>query len=282
MIMRLAGQICDGQGAINEDLAGVMGADSQVRAAWVLDGVTGINPTNLAPGETDASWFVKQVDTGLRRLLQEPAPLAVIMPALVDHLVASRRPDLPKDYDPPACCLLLVRELNGRWDAVRIGDSSLLARDKGGLFAYTEFPLQWLDRELKIKTAPLREMGHSQQEIVEKFRPMLMSSRQMRNKPGGYGILEADPACLDYVQYIAFEDPEDILLCTDGFYRLVETYELLSDEALLRKAAAGEIPDLLAHLRKLEKADADCRRYPRFKPQDDATAIALTCQNNAG
>lgn len=29
-------------------------------------------------------------------------------------------------------------------------------------------------------------------------------------------------------------------------------------------------------LRRLEESDPECRKFPRFKPQDDASAFALT------
>jgi hypothetical protein len=201
------------------------------------------------------------------------------MSALVEHLVGLSRTDLPQDYDPPACCLLLVREHEGRWDAVRIGDCSLLVAEQNGqFFQYTEFPLQWLDRELRMKSRDRRLQGRSQTEIIAEFRPLILASRQKRNKLGGYGILEADPACLDFVEYIAIEDPRRILLATDGFYRLVENYGAYADRALLEAAANKGLEILRAELRQIEASDPTCHRYPRFKVGDDASAICLTAE----
>ncbi len=279
MSLRLAGSVCDGAGAVNEDRAGYLGDRSAITAAWVLDGVTGINKQSLYPAGSDAAWFVQTVDTELKRLLVEPVPLPVIMSALVDHLV-SAKVDAPPGYDPPACCLLLAREHEGRWDALRIGDSSLLVSERNGtFFEYTEFPLQWLDRELKLKTEVLRRRGLSQEQIVHEFRPMILEARQKRNRPGGYGILEADPSCLQFVQYIAIEDPRTMLLCTDGFYRLVENYRAYDDESLLAAAANRGPESLLAELRTIEAGDPECRKYPRFKPRDDAAAVCLISEN---
>jgi hypothetical protein len=277
MNLRLAGMVCDGAGTVNEDAAGLLGDARDVSSAWVLDGVTGINETSVYPGGSDAGWFVDQVQQELRRLLCETLPLPVIMSALVDRLGAIRKATLPKGYDPPACCLLLVRKHEGRWDAARLGDSSLLvAENNGQFFQYTEFPLQWLDHELRIKTGPLRLKSMTQAGIIRKFRPLIRKSRQARNRPGGYGILEANPACLDFVQYIAMENPRSILLCTDGFYRLVETYGAYTDEGLMEGACKVGVESLLQKLRAIEADDAGCRRYPRIKPRDDATAICLT------
>ena len=279
MGLRLAGLVCDGAGAVNEDAAGYLGDPDNVTAAWVLDGVTGINAQPLYPAGSDAAWFVHQAEAELRQLLLEPVPLPVIMSALVDHLVTASRAPASADYDPPACCLLLVREHEGRWDAVRIGDSSLLVSERNGqFFQYTEFPLQWLDRELKLKTKAMRLRGSPQADIVKEFRPMIQESRQGRNRPGGYGILEADPHCLDFAQYIAIEDPRAILLCTDGFYRLVENYQIFDDSGLLEAAVKMRPESLLNQLRAIEGADPDCRRFPRFKPSDDAACVCLASE----
>jgi hypothetical protein len=202
------------------------------------------------------------------------------MSALVEHITAASKPAPTEKFDPPACCLLVVRQQHGRWDAARIGDSSLLVGEKSGqFFEYTEFPLNWLDRELKLRTRDLRDKGMAQADIVQTFRPMILEARQKRNRPGGYGILEANSECLDFVQYIALEDPDSILICTDGFYRLADTYCAYDDKSLLL-AAAGKGPQaLLRELREIEAADSDCLFYARFKPRDDATAICLSHRN---
>lgn len=105
---------------------------------------------------------------------------------------------------------------------------------------------------------------------------MIRQSRQMRNRAGGYGILEAETRCLDFVEYIAIENPQSILLCTDGFFRLVDTYGAYDEAALVTEAARRGPCGLLTELRSIEAGDPDCVRHPRFKPRDDAAAICLT------
>ncbi len=279
MGLRLTGLVCDGAGLVNEDRAGYLGDAESVHAAWVLDGVTGINRENLYPGGSDAAWLVTEVDRALQDLVKEPVPLPVILTSLVDHLVASASRETPPDFDPPACCLLLVRYHEGRWDAARLGDASLLVQEaNGAFFQYTEFPLQWLDRELKVKASAHRLRNMTEEQIIDEFRPMLRASRQQRNQPGGYGILEADPRCLDFVQYIAMEEPASILLATDGFFRLVDTYHVYDEEGLLQAAAAQGPETLLTKMRAIEKSDDRCLKYPRFKPHDDAAALCLASE----
>ncbi len=64
-----------------------------------------------------------------------------------------------------------------------------------------------------------------------------------------------------------------VALLSDGAARLTDHYGLISWPAvvaLLRESGPGE---LIRQVRAAEASDADCSRWPRHKPGDDATAI---------
>ncbi len=44
-----------GSGTVNEDGYGVLGRSGEVEAAWIFDGVTGINGRNYLPAASDAA-----------------------------------------------------------------------------------------------------------------------------------------------------------------------------------------------------------------------------------
>ena len=69
--MKLVSAVSHAGGQVNEDAWGMVGNNEDVEAAWVLDGVTGINTHNYLPGQTDAAWFVKHAHTHLLRLTAE-------------------------------------------------------------------------------------------------------------------------------------------------------------------------------------------------------------------
>jgi hypothetical protein len=281
---RLAGAISEGSGPINEDGWGLAGSPDDVRAAWVLDGVTGINARSYVSGTTDAHWLVGQADHHLRHLAAAgDQPLRDICAALVDRLskefaaLAARSP-LPGDYDPPAACLLIVKRYRDGWHALRLGDSCLLSDmddPDGSLFRLVPGP--GLDRELAREAELHRQKGISETpELLKTFRTRLLASRAKRNTADGYGILECSRACLDFAEVCELPSARRILLCTDGFYRAVDHYGLCSDHELLHRGASEDgLKDLMADIRRVERDDADCRRFPRLKPADDATAVAL-------
>ena len=281
---RLAGTISEGSGPINEDGWGFAGTPDDVRAAWVLDGVTGINARSYISGTTDTHWLVGQADHHLRHLAAVgDRSLHDICAAVVDRLskefaaLAARSP-LPDDYDPPAACLLIVKRYRDRWQALRLGDSCLLSDmddPEGSLFRLVSGP--GLDRELAREAEVHRQKGISEtSELLKTFRTRLLASRAKRNTAGGYGIFECSPTCLDFAEVCELPSARRILLCTDGFYRAVDHYGLCSDHELLHRGATEEgLKGIMADIRRVERDDADCRRFPRLKPADDATAVAL-------
>jgi Protein phosphatase 2C len=281
--LKLAGAVTQGSGAINEDGLGFIGSAGDVSAAWIFDGVTGINRQNFLGHGTDAAWFVSKAHDHVRALagldLSMREILAKLVQALiVDFKAAVKDLDIPADYDPPAACLTLVKRYGRTWQALRLGDSCLLARGSDGAhISVAASPNNafdhWLSREaLKRRDAGMLDI----KELLAEFRPQLMQGRKLRNSPGGYSILEASPSAAEFAEYFDLGTPREILLCTDGYYRAVDYYALHSEESLLDASlASGGVDSVLDRIRSVEASDPACVKYLRFKPADDATAVAL-------
>ncbi len=280
--MRLLGAVTEGSGAINEDGFGFVGSHEDISAAWIFDGVTGINPRNHLGAGSDAQWLVARAHERLLSLAAQDLPLNHVLEKLVHGLMAdwdeaSKGLDLPQDYDPPAACLILVKRYGKEWRALRLGDSCLLAREHGGnstIFAASPNNAfdHWLTREaLKRRAQGVLDTGA----LLQEFAPRLKEARARRNRPDGYSILECSLDALAVPDFIPLGTPAEILLCTDGYYRAVDTYGLHDDASLLR-ASAESVDGLLAGIRAVEAGDHHCLRHPRFKPADDATAVMLS------
>lgn len=283
MAMRLVGAVSEGSGAVNEDGWGFAGSEGDIEAAWVFDGVTGINGRNYLPGGSDAQWLVGRAHGHLLKLAGSTAALPAIIAILVERLIgdwreASAGLELPADYDPPAACLVLVKRFGETWQMARLGDSCLLARaDDGSHRIVAASPNNAFDNWLAREAEKRRAIGVPDvKRLLDEFRPQLLAGRRARNTPGGYSILEAAPAAGQSAEYLDLGGPSDILLCTDGFYRAVDHYGLLGDEELLEACgAAGGVRAMLEQVRAAEAADPECKKYRRFKPADDATAVML-------
>ena len=282
--MRLTGAVTEGSGAINEDGFGCIGTQADISAAWVFDGVTGINGRNYLPGGSDARWLVQKADAHLKHLAAGRASLSGILAELVEALIGDWRKvssglDLPQDYDPPAACLILVKRYGATWQGLRLGDSCLLARQQnGGKQILAASPNNAFDHWLSAEARKRRDAGVLDiKALLAEFRPQLTAGRAKRNRPDGYSILEASRASLAMPEFIDLGTPSEMLLCTDGYYRAVDHYGLHDDASLIEASRQpGGVTQVLASLRSVEAADPDCQTYLRLKPSDDATALVLT------
>ncbi len=281
--MKLVAAVTQGSGAINEDGWGCLGSGDDVSAAWIFDGVSGINGQDFLGGGTDAAWLVARAHDHLRVLAALDLGLPEILSKLVQALLADfnaavKALDIPENYDPPAACLILLKRYGGAWQAMRLGDSCLLARDGDGApLSVAASPNNAFDHWLSAEARKRREAGMlGVKELLAEFRPQLMQGRKLRNSPGGYSILEASPSAVEFAEYFDLGMPREILLCTDGYYRAVDYYALHSEESLLDSSLAfGGVDNVLESIRSIEASDPACVKYLRFKPADDATAVAL-------
>jgi hypothetical protein len=103
-----------------------------------------------------------------------------------------------------------------------------------------------------------------------------LQGRKIRNTLGGYSILEAKEVATEFAEYLDLGTPQEILLCTDGYYRAVDHYEFHTNETLVEASLAKDgTQRVLANIRAIEASDPTCEKYLRFKPADDATAVML-------
>jgi len=68
---------------------------------------------------------------------------------------------------------------------------------------------------------------------------------------------------------------DDVLLMSDGFAALVDSYAALDAEELMATLATRGLVELAFELRAIEAGDPACARFPRFKRSDDASALWL-------
>ncbi|MEP6828331.1 MAG: protein phosphatase 2C domain-containing protein [Aestuariivirga sp.] len=267
---------------INEDAWGMVSSADDVSAAWVLDGVTGINTRNYLPGQTDAVWFVERANLHLRGLAALNISLAEILSLLVERLIqdwnsVSGQIEFPADYDPPASCLTLIKRYGSLWHVVQLGDCSLLVQKADGTIEIaTEHDHDSISIGLAARAKELRMGGAVDiKQLLAEFKPQLLAQRKSRNTVGGLSILKAHHAALEFAKYGQFGNAVQILLCTDGFYRAVDCYGLYGNDGLMKASAKG-VERVLADIRKIESDDPACQRFVRLKASDDATAIVFS------
>ena len=270
---------------VNEDGYGYWPAEAP-RAAWVLDGVTGINDLALLPGPTDAAWFVAQVQEILPALLSKALemPAADLVGALVGELerrqsaawLDARGAD---GHETPAASFALVRLIGAEIEVLRLGDCLVLLEAIDGTVTVMDHPvLAAIEAETRAALLALRAQGITgAKQAFAAMMPRLRAERLRRNLPDGYGVLAAERSCVPmiHVDRLPLHGVRRILLASDGYYRLVDHYGAASGAALVQRTAECGAQALLEQLRAIEAEDPLATRYPRLKIADDATALLI-------
>ncbi len=270
---------------VNEDGYGYWPAEAP-RAAWMLDGVTGINDRALLPGPTDAAWFVAQVQEALPALLSvaPDRPAAELVGALVDELerrqsaawLDARGAD---GRETPAASFALVRLIGSEIEVLRLGDCLVLLEATDGAVTVMDHPvLAAIEAETRDALLALRAQGIAEpKQAFAAMMPRLRAERLRRNVPDGYGVLAAERSCapMIHIDRMPARTLRRILLASDGYYRLVDHYGAVTDAELVRRTEELGADAMLRQLRAIEAADPVAARYPRLKIADDATALLI-------
>lgn len=270
--------VCQPAGAVNEDRWGARD-DNMV---WVLDGATGLADERVLPGPSDALWFVEQIDGGLRgRAISGNMPADVLRPIVRQmrdaFAEAALRPDAPA-VDLPGGALAMLRLVEGTAELSSLGDCRVVHRDAhGAVSCFGTSKVTALDDLLVDEVVRLQGLGLSPDAIWQRVLPMTRRHRALANQPDGYWRLDLDERALAHIEIERKPARlgDAFLLLSDGFYRLVDVYRRYSYETLLETAQQQGLAPLAAELRAIEAADPECRRFPRLKPRDDATAVLV-------
>jgi hypothetical protein len=265
--------------SVNEDRA-----TASARAAWILDGATGLSPRRLFPGPSDPAWFAATADALLARLISESDAGMPLLRRLVAELheacaATALAPLAETEIELPSASLAVAQLVGGEIDLLMLGDCKLLLRGQDGrVEAFDRSSVAPFDARLVEALRAMRAGGETAlSEITPWLTPLIRENRLLKNRPGGYGVLTADAACLAFAEtsHGPAAAATHLLLATDGFYRLVDTYHMLTASELMQAALERGLAPLYAELRRLEDSDPECLAFPRLKARDDATAIVV-------
>ena len=159
-----------------------------------------------------------------------------------------------------------------------LGDCKLLRQERTGGRGLDDSPVAAFDAKVVEAMRKVQAGGETElRRITPKLTALIRDNRRWKNRPGGYGVLMADPACLAFAETVRrpAADVTHLLLATDGFYRLVDTYRMLTAGELMQAALERGLAPLYAELRRIEDADPECLSHPRLKARDDATALLV-------
>lgn len=272
-MLRALDQVNDpGKGRHSEDRVGNR-ADEGI--AWVLDGATDVCATRLFPdAPSDAYWFAEAADRLLRTLPRSGAEATArtliegLRRALEERTGGPIARIPPGDMPSAALTWLQVDPQSQRMTLASYPDCTTIVLPPSGPGFAIERARPLLDEQARA-----RSLIASGADIPATLR----AQRALMNRPDGYPVLSVHREAVARLDLRTVEAPSGtlVLLCTDGFYRLVDMYGLYGDHALITAARDRGLAGLVAELRGFEANAADDLRFGRFKTSDDAAALLL-------
>ena len=248
--------------------------------AAVFDGATSLGEA-LLPVDSDAAWIARKGAEGLIAH-QDLRPREALARAAADaerDYIALRSRAPRANYELPLASMMLVGSQAGDLDFLWFGDCAALVQPPGGKIEIVGDALEKRASESR-RVARLAEK-HSLSPAAGVNRPEYLESlRRARNQvntaPDRWAF-SPDARCAQFASARVVAAPlgTTILLCSDGFLALVSDYGRYDVDALIAASLTRGLRPLFEELREIENADADGRKFPRFKTSDDATALIV-------
>lgn len=253
---------------------------------FVMDGASGLGGNQIIDPVSDSAWMVKKFRDGLCRLLDQDDPrptrellLEVVAEIRQEYLQALERTGVLTPVDSPSAGMALFRQRDNKLEFIGMGDCVGVAILPDGSHFYSlDENLPALDQQvIEEMTALHRQTGISMKEAKQVCNPQLLHNRGLRNKPGGYWILDllTDDGIHNAREAVwELTAPVQVGAFSDGLAQLTEVFGQYPDYISLFAAMQQEGAEkLFRHLCALQDADPELDRYPRLKHRDDTCAL---------
>lgn len=252
----------------NDDRAG-----SADRHAWVIDGATDLGAPGLLGERGGAAWLAAQAHAAFFAAHGDGS-LAGICGQVFEAVAAAygrdRRRDPVSSWELPRAAFAAVALEDDGLVCAYMGDCAVIHRHAGGAGFLTPAS----DR--RTESAEAAALGPGAGAGSLRSPEVLADRRAARERPkASLGVDAAQARQGTRYARASVCRGDDILLMSDGFAALVDAYAVYDAGTLVSRLAVAGLAALGQELRQIERDDAACLRYPRFKASDDATALWL-------
>lgn len=241
--------------------------------AWVIDGATDLGPPGLVGAQGGAAWLASVAHAAFTASTAET--VSTLYAGVAAQILAAWERDRTRDpedrWEYPLASSLAVRLGDGEVEIGWLGDCVAFLWSAGTVTRLG--PEKEIRNSEAERAASLAEHGLGS---PKKSAPILANLRSTRGRPG-MRVLSIDPGHMAQVDMAraACAPGDEILLMTDGYAALIDSYAAYDDSALVEAIRTRGLASVGEELRAIERDDAACTRFPRFKASDDATALWL-------
>lgn len=260
--------LCGDVATPNDDRAG-----SGTRHAWVIDGATDLSAPGLLGARGGAAWLAATADAAFAGGAADDlrGTCARVFAVVAASYMAERRREPEGAWELPRASFAAVQLTDDGLEVAWAGDCTILHFADGMVSWLTPAP----DRGRESAQAAALGPGVGATKL--RTPAVLADRRAARARPGQrvMSIDAAENAAVTDEGRIVVASGDELLLLSDGMAALVDAYGVYDAEGLFAAVRERGLAALGNELRAIERDDAACIRYPRFKASDDATALWL-------
>lgn len=259
------------------------------RVAVVVDGATGLSDERVIDqGDSDAQWLARlavetfvasNVDMSVRELVRR-------INAQAGAIVAAKHPArLPPRYAWPNASFIMARRQQEMIEISGLGDcSALVVMSDGYLERFTALSFS-KDMESEEARKAIEKWGSAANmnrnpNVLAELRKKRELLNTSQSDVWTLGLVE-EAAEHVFTVALPIGEVKSILLMSDGFSAVFETYGVYARDQMIGVAKEGGLAEINAEIRKVERVDdPDARRFARYKRSDDSSAILLEISKN--
>ncbi|MGL5380696.1 hypothetical protein [Clostridium sp.] len=264
---------------VNEDIFNIT-----EKAAWVLDGATGLTGSNISGFKSDASWYVDKWNEYLKKNINDNKSLKEIIRFGISIIKEEYRAfsgfDSLQDVEYPCAAISLIRLVDeNKIEYFVLGDCTLLFKNDIEELEIYDRKLEQLEEKIIDKI--ICEKNKNSISLLDAKKLCLediKNTRLLKNKVNGYWILELDEEAVNYALTGTVDISKDLSVCimSDGFSQYYDTLNISKNsKEFMELLKEKPIEELLEELRRVQENDGECNKYPRLKKGDDSTIVYL-------
>lgn len=252
------------------------GFDESAGTAWVLDGATDLGPYRLFEREeSDAAWIAEELNRAL--MVRNPANFKTLTDFFKDmlasvHKTAEKKARIALDKAEKSTLPIA----SGMWmwhdgentHFVRLGDCIAVIMTPDGKVEVLEHRMS---ADLETETSKKLNAMTPEDKIKG-----LREIRAIQNTEPQHAVFGLSPHAVDNLVIETRKLPEDslVLLMSDGLWRIVDVYGMMSAEEMMQNADKWGVEYLAKLMRDFEKAGEKDHSI-RIKKNDDACGVLV-------
>ncbi|MEO0882761.1 MAG: protein phosphatase 2C domain-containing protein [Pseudomonadota bacterium] len=248
------------------------GHDESAGRAWVLDGATDVSPLKPFPNhESGAAWYAETLSSWLTAHSPEGMPDARYWTTAIEAMrdaadTTSEIPlhCLPKDTSPIAA-LMAAHLVDGRIHFSWLGDSMALVKETSG-----DVYVVGTEEKADAETDDAKRL----MALSEEARMRELRNQRAAQNTHRFWVFGLDASAADHVKTkdIRAEPGLEILLMTDGLFRLISPYKTYTPRQMFDALQTSGLDGLINTLRDYEAKPGGTTR---IKQRDDSCGVWL-------